>query len=141
MKSLDHQFRDWNNYFIGYGYGTGEVYTLEALKKFMEAVEIGGMYDYRTLEKAVTPVAAWLLINLLIDADIIEYGTSPRHGWLTPAGNELKKFVTLHTSKELFDICCTSMFGEFYIYCCPEFCNCTDQSPCITQNRFWSKPT
>lgn len=145
MKSLEHQFRDWVNYFLGYGYGTGEEYTLSALKTFMETVHKDGMYDYRELEQAVTPTVAWLLINILIEAEIIDYGSSPRHAWLTPSGKELKKFTAQHTSKELVDICCASMHGEFYIYCCPEFCNCTQEEiqqnrgPCITQNRFWSK--
>jgi hypothetical protein len=140
MKSPEHQFRDWNNYFIGYGYGTGEVHTLGALKKFLETVHEDGMYQYQELETAVTPTVAWLLINILIESEIIEYGTSPRHGWLTTSGKELKKFVIRHSLEELFDICCTSMYGEAYIYCCPEFCNC-ESDICITQNRFWSKTT
>lgn len=144
MKTIEHQFKDWNQYYIGYGYGTGEEHTLRALKTFLEATDKGNMYDFRNLEIAVTPTVAWLLINILCDADIIEYGTSPRTGWLSVAGRELKTFVSKYSAAQLYTICCAG-FGELYIYCCPEFCNCgfdgdtTYKGPCIKGNVFWSK--
>lgn len=145
MKTIKHQFKDWNQYYIGYGYGTGEPHTLKALKEFFLSVEPDGMYDYQVLERNLTPVVAWLMINILCNADIIEYGTSPRHGWLAVRGRELKEFVDKHTVAQLCEITCNHQeHAELYIYCCPEYCNCDPhdlefKGPCINGNVFWSK--
>jgi len=136
-KSADEYFRDWEASTFGYGYGTGEPHTLLALKLFLAAIgrdDADHGYDYRQLEKAVSPTVAWLLINILAQfrVDIIEYGTSPRFGWLTKNGERLRGFVRGKSVDELIDICCAH--DENYIHCDPDHCNCDE--PC--HNPFWS---
>lgn len=53
--------------------------------------------------------------------DIIEYGTSPRYGWITRAGEMLKDYILSKTDDELYDIC---MNSEEYVPCYPEMCQC-----------------
>lgn len=90
-KTLEQNFADWEGNAFGFGYGTGEPHTLRALKGFFDALgtENGAhCYNYEKLEEALTAPVAWLLINILCrhGADVIEYGTSPRYGWLTTEG-------------------------------------------------------
>jgi hypothetical protein len=94
MKTTDDYFRDWESHFLGFGYGSGEEHVTPALKRFMELGQNdGGSYDHRELERELGPVVAWLLVNLLCHADAIEYGTSPRFGWLTPHGQRLREYI------------------------------------------------
>lgn len=125
MKTIEENFRDWEANAIGYGYGTGEPYTLAALKAFMEAIgDDRGPYSYEfeKLESACRRDTAWLLISLLCKADIIEYGTSPRYGWLTAEGMALCDFVRSKTVDELVEVCCH--YDEGYSHCYPGTCNC-----------------
>lgn len=95
-KTIEQYFADWESNAFGFGYGTGEPHTLAALKGFFGAMgrnDNPDAYDYRTLEAALTPTVAWLMINALCREDVIEYGTSSRGGWLTPTGKALKTFV------------------------------------------------
>ena len=88
-NTIEQHFINWESHTFGYGYGTGEPHILPALKAFFDCLGRDGnlhAYDYQRLESALTPTVAWLLINVLCSADILEYGTSPRHGWLTTAG-------------------------------------------------------
>ena len=82
-KSLDSHFADWECYVFGFGYGTGEGHVLAALKRFMELTpsEHADMrcYDHKVLERELGPAVAWLLINVLGHADVIEYGSSSRY--------------------------------------------------------------
>lgn len=126
-KAIEESFIDWEAYVFGFGYGTGEDHTLAALKTFMATVgrdDSEGAYDYRKLEEALSPTVAWLLINILCRhaVDIIEYGTSPRHGWLTPQGEALKVFLADRSVDQLVELCCASP-GE-HNYCYPDACNC-----------------
>jgi hypothetical protein len=100
----DKQFREWEQAYLGYGYGTGEAYICPALHAFFAALEEGRSYQHTILEQRFGGLAAWLLINLLAHADIIEYGTSPRFGWLTPRGTILRDYVLSKTPAELTDI-------------------------------------
>jgi hypothetical protein len=129
-KTLDEYFRDWEGYAFGFGYGTGEEHTLAALKAFMGEIgkqpERPNGYDYRALEAALTPTVAWLMINALCQANVIEYGTSPRGGWLTPAGSKLKEFVDHKTVEQLVEICCSRTEGSYG--CSPSHCNCGDRT-------------
>lgn len=125
MKTEAEYFADWEAHVFGYGYGTGEPFVLPALKSFFGAFEEDdspNRYEYEQLEKAVTPAVAWLLINVLCHADVIEYGTSPRFGWLTPHGNRLKEFIDQHTSEQLVNI--ATGCDENYVCCYPDACNC-----------------
>lgn len=103
MKTPAEYFADWESHAFGFGYGTGEPHTIGALKTFMGAVgraDAPHAYDYEKLEAACGPVAAWLLINALCrhGVDVIEYGTSPRYGWLTEEGRKLKAFIDEHSA-------------------------------------------
>lgn len=141
-KSIESHFRDWEGEVFGFGYGTGEKYTLGALKAFLGAIGKPGLdhaYDYRVLEVAVGPVACWLLISTLCHADIIEYGTSPRGGWLTPEGIALRDFVRSKTVDELVDIVCGGE-EEDIIRCAPTYCNCGPNGYSkvkLCKNPFW----
>lgn len=123
-KTLEEYWSDWESQVFGYGYGTGEEHTIPALKTFFAAFgrdEFPNGYDYRKLEAAVGPLPAWLLINTLCHADLIEYGTSPRVGWLTDQGVALKQFVDNKTTEELID---ATERDEGYAACFPNYCNC-----------------
>lgn len=121
MKSIEESFTDWEAYVFGFGYGTGEEFTLPALKNFLEAIPVEGHYDHNDLGKVFGPLPAWLLINILCDARIIEYGTSPRYGWLTPQGKRLREFVAERSSESLYELTCRD---EDYNICRPGTCNC-----------------
>lgn len=136
MKTLEDHFHDWESCVFGYGYGTGEHHTLPALHKFFSEFHEGS-YDYARLTEALGPVVTWLLINALCKADILEYGTSARYGWLTnDHGRELAHFILRHTPEELYEICCSKT--EEYSPCYPDHCNCED-GPC--KNPFWGRWT
>lgn len=144
-KTLEEYFRDWEGNAFGYGYGSGEMYTIPALKKFLELCNegiYGNSYDYRKLEEALTGEVAWLLINTLCkhNINIIEYGTSPRFAWLTDNGIRLKEFVDKHTAEELITI--ATNYNEDYPLCYPDACNCGEngyEERRICQNPFWLK--
>ena len=140
MKTLSEYFRDWEADTFGFGYGTGETFVLLALKTFFAAIgreDSSRSYDYEKLEQAVTPIVAWLLINALCRKGIIDYGTSPRYGWLSTGGEELQTFIKECTTEELYDIC--TNHDENYIHCGKNYCNCdpdvSDNHKCA--NPFW----
>ena len=140
MKTVEQHFTDWESEAFGYGYGTGEEHVLAALKAFFAAVPVGAPagesnYNYNALEKALTPQVAWLLINALCHQDAIEYGTSPRYGWLTDSGEALGKFFNEHSVEQLEEL--TSPDQE-YVHCFPSYCNCRD-GDCRPLNPFWPK--
>jgi hypothetical protein len=148
-KSLDQQFADWEGFVFGFGYGTGEEHTLPALKRFFAAIGrdaegLSHAYDHDKLEAAVGPVAAWLLINTLCKhgVEIIEYGTSPRFGWLTDQGVALKAFLASKSDEELYELCAAR--SEDDTPCYPDCCNCGPngyEEGRRCPNAFWkSKP-
>jgi len=90
---------------FGFGYGTGEQYTLQALKGIMNNLNSDKRtYDFELFEQHLTPTIAWLMINALCRVDIFDYGTSPRFGWLSEKGEELRDFLEKHTIDELCEI-------------------------------------
>lgn len=105
---------------------------MEAFCLFFGSLEDERSYDYRDLETRMGPLGCWLLINLLGHADIIEYGTSPRFGWLTPAGRLLRDYVASHTPQTLYDVLMDR--DEFYVPCFPDNCQCEGE-PC--RNPLW----
>lgn len=129
MKQLDDYFADWESVSIGYGYGTGEEYTIRGLKDFMNAIPLEGAYNYQVLEGAVGALSAWLFISILCHADVIEYGTSPRFGWLTEPGRALQAYLATKSATELQEI--VSRYDE---HCFPDHCNCEDEE---CHNPFW----
>jgi hypothetical protein len=136
MKSLDQHFIDWEANTFGFGYGSGENHVLGALKSFMAAIRADGSYDYSDIEKAVTPTVAWLLINTLAHDRKLDYGTSPRFGWLSESGKALAQFVATRSVDDLYDLACNH--DQEYIHCYPEHCNC-EGGDCRPGNPFWEK--
>ena len=136
MKSIDEHFLDWEGETFPYGYGTGEAAIRPVLKRFFELCPNSGVsatrsagYDYRKLENELGPATAWLMINALCGANILEYGASPRFGWLTPSGQALKAYVEARNPTE---------FGgdadrDGRVECFTDHCNCDE--PCA--NPFW----
>ena len=141
VKSIEDNFVDWESWVFGFGYGSGEEYTLNALKTFFATVgrlNLPNAYESGALEKALTPTVAWLLINTLCHADVIDYGTSPRFGWLSREGEALKLFTDSHSLEELYNICVDRPEG--YIHCMPDACNCGPrgyQAGAKCPNPFW----
>jgi hypothetical protein len=134
MKSIEMYFQDWEGEALGYGYGTGEEHVLGALKTFFSGLDEGRSYNYRDVERVLTPPVAWLLINLLCHEDAIEYGTSPRDGWLTPKGRALRDFFCGHTVEQMEDI--LMMDCDDIPNCFRDYCNCAD-GDCRPANPFW----
>ena len=134
MKTIDQFFADWESHYFGYGYGSGEEHTLSALKTFMGAMRVNGNYDYKILEEACTPAVAWLLINTLCKADVLEYGTSPRYGWLTPNGTALAHYIRAQSLEQLLSV--VEEADIEYTPCFPDYCNCEDGA-CRKQNPLW----
>ena len=147
-KTIEQSFVDWESYAFGFGYGTGEEYILSALKAFFDAFGNEALpdrpdaYDHVKLETAVGGDVAWLLINALCRVDVIEYGTSPRFGWLTEPGRVLMEFIKSRPLGELVRLVCEN--GDGSDYCTPDVCNCGPRGyeegrKCI--NPFWSGRT
>lgn len=139
VKTIDDYFSDWGHDMFGSGYGTGEAFTLQALKEFCELLDpsnsLGGGFTYShvKLEASMNPTVAWLLIEML--GRELEYGTSPRYGWTTPSGTEVAKYVRAATVDHLYEVvACHDVINEGYIPCYPDGCNC-DEQHCA--NPFW----
>lgn len=136
-KTLDDYFVDWEAFVFGYGYGTGEPYTIKALVDFFGCLTGGRSYDYKRVEAALGYSTAWLMINILCKADIFEYGCSPRNAWLTDKGERLYRFVATKSVEELVDL---TAKDENYDHCYPDACNCGPdgyEKGKICKNPFW----
>ena len=136
-KTLEDYFADWEMHLFGYGYGSGEPHVLGALKRFLALCPEKGSYDYQKLEAELGGTTAWLLINALCHADLLEYGTSPRGAWLTATGRRLKAFVDARSVEELCGL--TSRDGD-YVHCWPDACNCGPdghEEGRVCPNPFW----
>ena len=108
------QFAQWESKTFGYGYGNGEYFILPLLKKFFENFTRGdNQYDFQHLEKELGETNTWFLINGLCRVDAIEYGTSPRFGWLTSKGIAVKDFVLKHTNEELYEYVTNAEYSDF----------------------------
>ena len=126
----DKHFRDWEKYYFGYGYGTGEDFILPALRRFFEMLEDSNShYNHQDMEKEFSGFGAWMLINFLAHCELIEYGTSPRFGWLTQKGKILRDYVLSKTPDELIE---AADIKENYT-CFPDRCQC--ERPC--NNPLW----
>lgn len=137
MKTIEQHFADWESEVFGYGYGTGEEHVLGALKQFLSLCSKGQFshaYDHEELSAALTPVVAWLLINALCSAGTLEYGTSPRFGWLTREGEALRAFVGERTVEQL-----EVASQDDDMVCYRDHCNCGDGHDCRPLNPFWPK--
>lgn len=138
MSLTPKHFIDWESETFGYGYGSGEEHTLGALKTFFGSLDATNganlMYDYTVLEKLLTPATAWLLINVLCHADIIDYGTSPRYAWINEKGKLVKEFMDGKTVDELYELTAGALSRD-HEHCYRDSCNC--DTPC--NNPMWAK--
>lgn len=141
MKPIEESFIDWEAWAFGFGYGTGEPVIIPALREFLRhCPSPRGAYDHRDLEARLGPVVTWLLINRLARIDILEYGTSPRHAWLTRQGQALKAFFAVQTDEQLLAL---TSHSEDYIPCAPHCCNCGPEGyekGKWCPNPFWVTP-
>lgn len=103
MNKQELQFIDWETRVFGSGYGSGELPIMNAVKVFFKSLT-GNSYDYEELEAKLGDTVTWLLINAFSHANMIEWGTSARHGWLTSSGKFVKDFVKGKTPEELYEI-------------------------------------
>ena len=123
----DKYFRDWENNVFGFGYGTGEPPVLHALKTFLNAFKADGRsYDHEQVEREAGAQVAWLLINILCHEDILEYGTSPRYGWLTTKGELLKAYIDTKTLEQLCEVIFRDR-DEDHDHCNSQYCNCGEK--------------
>lgn len=144
MEKIDKYFTDWENHVFGYGYGTGEEYTLKALKDFMDCMEKSKfdeeilVYDHKNLYKSLGTMCTWLMINTLNHADILEYGTSPRFGWFTKKGRKLYDYLKTKTVADLYNLTTSKEEGEYYC-CYPDHCNCEELVQGKCNNPFFKE--
>jgi hypothetical protein len=134
MKTIEENFVDWESDIFGFGYGTGESHVLGAVKIFLDNTERG----MHRLEEVLGPAVAWLLINVLCHCGAVDYGTSPRNGWLSPEGEALRKFFAERTVDQLTQI--IHNVTDDYIHCDQKNCNCGPQGfqpGVVCPNPFW----
>jgi hypothetical protein len=136
----DKHFREWEHAAFGYGYGTGEAHILPILHAFFAQLEQGHSYEAAVFAAAVGAPSAWFLLNVLCAENILDYGTSPRYGWLTPLGERLRDYVLARTPEELYAIA-TQDFAPDEPLCSRNFCNCacgSDDQGCV-YNPLWNE--
>jgi hypothetical protein len=135
-KSADDYFADWESHYFGYGYGTGEPHVLQALHNFFCSIPADGHYNYEVLERGCGQQVAWLLINMLAHARVMDYGTSARYGWLTGNGKALAEYIRSRSVDQLIE---ATDRDENYAECFPDYCNCVGQerAGCCGLNPFW----
>ncbi len=139
-KTQDQYFVDWESFAFGFGYGTGEPHLIPVIKDFLEHLASKRPYDYREIEAKFGPVVGWMMINKMCELDVIEYGTSPRGGWLTEHGQRLADYVSERSAEQLIDL--VTEFPDGYIHCYPDACNCGPQgydTKAVCDNPFWEK--
>lgn len=136
MKTEDQCFAEWLEQTFPYGYGTGEEHFLTALVTFFGSLN-DRRYDYKVLEEKLGPVAAWLLINTFCANDVVDYGTSPRFGFLSTIGQRVQAYLRGKTADQL-----NEMIGEMpdeLRQCTNHYCNCGgDMESGCTKNPFFS---
>lgn len=149
-KTMEEYFRDWENEAFGYGYGTGEQFTLPLLKNFVCALPFmgEGSYKHVKLEQQFGAALTWLMIGILCKNNIINYGTSPRSGWLDVEGKRLKEFLSSKTEQELYDIVMDVSEEDNWKRCYRDRCCCepiekggitySSREDVLCRNPFWS---
>ncbi len=122
MKTKNEQFAEWFGEAFPYCYGTGEEHVIPALKKFMALIPADSTYDYKVIEQEIGAFECWALINELAGMDLIEYGCSPRFGWLTAKGKRLQQFVFENTEDAMLEA--LGEVTEDSPSCATHYCNC-----------------
>lgn len=141
MKNLEQNFSDWEKSVFGFGYGSGEPHVIPALRSFLALCTGNGAtsYNYEQAERELGAPVAWLIINALCNADAIEYGTSPRFGWLTLKGQALQQFMLARDLDTLITLACGPDEDE-YDTCYPDACNCGGyEKGKVCVNPFWQE--
>jgi hypothetical protein len=103
-RMTDKQFREWEDVAFGYGYGTGEPHIIAGLRVFFGAVKADGGYSYLDIEKAMGELPAWLVINALNHSGVLNYGTSPRFGWMEGKGHELREYFAANSDERILSV-------------------------------------
>ena len=151
----DKHFVAWYDNTFGNGCRSGEEHIIRALKEFFYSLVIADLcpvnYDKQgplyyhsfALEERLGPLAAWLLIEVLANSDLIDWGarsgngfiwgTSSRNGFITPKGVILRDYLATKTSEELYSLVTDWTAEEEY--CFPDRCQC--ETPC--NNPLWKK--
>jgi hypothetical protein len=145
MTRTEKNFADWEKSVFGFGYGDGELHIVPLVRAFLVGCNGGAgrnQYDFREQEAALTPAVAWFIINALCKADMIEYGTSPRFGWLTDKGEALKHFM-LSRAEDILVRLATGVDDDDDDpgnTCYPDACNCGPngyEKGRVCVNPFW----
>jgi hypothetical protein len=103
MKTLDELSLDELG-FIEFEHRVGGApHVSRALKGLCEVVPLGGC-DCQIVERALTAPVAWLMINALRHADIIEQGPSMRSIRFTDRGVFLAEFVRVRSVENLAEL-------------------------------------
>lgn len=86
------QFDDWYNKLIILTYGElSDEDVLDAFKTILQWKADGVFISDEIPESKYTVTEYWLYLSLLYDC--VEYGTSPRGGWLTDLGKKILDFL------------------------------------------------
>ena len=116
MTREELNFIEWETRAFGCGYGTGETPILKATKIFFKNLEDGRRYDYEILEETLGDTVTWLLINAFEKANIIEWGTSARFGWLNSCGEFVRDFIQSEfQGKELHEWAKSTVESDYFI--------------------------
>ena len=100
-KELE-KFLIWEYENLGYGYGTGEIPIIVAMRTFFDSLKDHRSYNHETLEVKLGKRTTWLLINLFSKTRITEYGTSTRNAWLTDFGEIIRRVFLKYSNDELY---------------------------------------
>ena len=100
----DAQFYKWFDEHFGYCYGSGVPEIVNLLLLFFSVIPWRKPYKHTNIEVLLGVPAAWLLINLFCIDRVVEYGVSPRCGWLTEKGNSLRVFMCAQGKARLLEI-------------------------------------
>lgn len=138
-RNIHQDFVDFMGAYFGYGYGSEAEYFIPALKMFFELLKDGNNYDHKSIINEFGGLAAWLLINILCGADILEYGISPKYGWLSEKGEMLRDYLANKTVDDLIVIC-----NSIDVDCGLDYCNCDngkyhDKTEPCQYNKFFRK--
>ena len=140
-KELRNYFYDWYADVFGFGYGTGDEYYCRDLLGFFMALGLKDApsiysYNHGVLEDRLGKQGAWYIINQLCKSGVIEYGTSPRNGWLTSRGKLMNQVIGEFNHDTLYEF--VMSHDDDYCLCMPDYCNHTDSADKGCRlNPFW----
>lgn len=105
MATLDiAKFQSLYSEQLGWGNYGSEQALCVSLKDFLDSIPLDCGYDHELLATKVGAAFAWSLIYQFVALGWINYGTSPRYGWLEGDGVWLKAFVATRSADDLYAI-------------------------------------